>query len=139
MEEFISDTVKINCNSEFIFALLSDMSLLSQAVSSAQIKGIEDFQSDTDTCSFKAEGVEVGIKIIDREPFKTIKYTGYKNIPFEFFVWIQLKELATNDTRMRIVLKAKLNFLMKTMFKGKIKNGLNQVVNRLANSLNNRQ
>ncbi|MDR0559357.1 MAG: hypothetical protein LBG92_04260 [Prevotellaceae bacterium] len=136
MQEFISETVKISRSSEFVFTLLSDMSMLSKAVSSAQIKEIEDFQSDADSCSFRVKGVEAGIQIIDREPYKTIKYTGYKNIPFDFFVWIQLKEIAPDDTRMRIVLRAKLNFMMKTMFSGKIKNGLNQVASQLAASLN---
>jgi carbon monoxide dehydrogenase subunit G len=136
MDEFVSDIVKVNRSAEQIYNLLADMSFFSQIASTAQIKEIEDFQSTQDTCSFKVRGMEAGIQIIDREPYKTIKYTGYKHVPVDFFVWLQLKEMAADDTRMRIVLKAKLNLMMKTLLKGKIKKGLDKIVHQIANSLN---
>jgi uncharacterized membrane protein len=136
MDEFISDIVKVNRSAEQIYNLMADMSFLSQMAASASVKEIEDFQSTQDTCSFKIKGMETGIRIIDREPYKTIKYTGYKNTPVEFFVWLQLKEIADDDTRIRIVLKAKLNLMMKTLLKGKIKKGLDKVVHQLSDSLN---
>jgi carbon monoxide dehydrogenase subunit G len=136
MDEFISDIVKINRNAEQIYSSLADMSSFSQMVAAAQIKEIEDFQSTQDTCSFKVKGMEIGLQIIDREPFKTIKYSGYKHVPIEFFIWLQLKEIASDDTRMRIVLKVKLNLMMKTLLKGKIKKGLDKIVHQIADSLN---
>jgi carbon monoxide dehydrogenase subunit G len=136
MDEFVSDIVKINRNAEQIYKLMADMSLFSQIAETANIKEIDDMQSTSDTCSFKVKGMEVGVQIIDREPYKTIKYTGYKNIPFEFFVWLQLKEIAENDTRIRIVLKAKLNLMMKTLLKGKIKKGLDKIARQISDSLN---
>jgi carbon monoxide dehydrogenase subunit G len=136
MDEFISDVVKINQNAEQIYNLLADMSFFSQMATTAQVKEIEDFQSTQDTCSFKVKGMEVGIQIIDREPYKTIKYTGYKYTPVDFFVWLQLKEVASDDTRLRIVLRAKLNLMMKTLLKGKIKKGLDKVVYQISESLN---
>jgi carbon monoxide dehydrogenase subunit G len=136
MDEFISDIVKIDRSAEQIYNLMADMSCFSQITSGAQIKEIEDFQSTQDTCSFKVKGVEMGIQIIDKEPYKTIKYTRYKYAPVDFFVWLQLKEMAPDDTRVRIVLRAKLNLMMKTLFKGKIKKGLDKIVHQISDSLN---
>jgi carbon monoxide dehydrogenase subunit G len=136
MDEFISDIVKINRSAEQIYNLLADMSFFSQIASTAQINEIEDFQSTPDTCSFKVKGMEVGLQIIDREPYKTIKYTGYKYAPVDFFVWLQLKEIASDDTRLRIVVRAKLNLMMKALLKGKIKKGLDKIVHQIADSLN---
>ncbi|MDR1887296.1 MAG: SRPBCC family protein [Prevotellaceae bacterium] len=136
MDEFISDVVKINRSAEQIYGLVADMSFFSQAVPDAQIKDVEDFQCTQDTCSFKVRGMELGIRIIDREPYKTVKYTGYKSVPFDFLIWLQLKEIAPDDTRIRIVFRAKLNLMMKTMFKGKIKKGLDKIVHQLSVSLN---
>ncbi|MDR1170206.1 MAG: polyketide cyclase [Prevotellaceae bacterium] len=136
MDEFISDIVKINRNAEQIYNLMSDMSFFSQMASTAQIKEVEDIQSTQDTCSFTVKGMEVGIQIIDREPYKTIKYTGYKHTPIEFFIWLQLKEIASDDTRVRIVLRAKLNLMMKTLLKGKIKKGLDKIAHQISDSLN---
>ncbi|MDR1583764.1 MAG: hypothetical protein LBS55_11020 [Prevotellaceae bacterium] len=136
MDEFISDVVKINRNAEQIYNSMADMSFFSQMAATTPIKEIEDFQSTQDTCSFKVNGMEFGIQIIDREPFKTIKYTGYKSAPIEFFVWLQLKELTPDDTCLRIVFKAKLNLMMKTLLKGKIKKGLDKIVHQISESLN---
>jgi carbon monoxide dehydrogenase subunit G len=136
MDEFVSDIVKINRNAEQIYNLMADMSSFSQIAATAQVKEVEEIQSTADTCSFKVKGMEIGIQIIDREPYNTIKYTGYKNVPVEFFVWLQLKEIAADDTRVRIVLRAKLNLMMKTLLKGKIKKGLDKVVHQIADSLN---
>ncbi|MDR1338507.1 MAG: SRPBCC family protein [Prevotellaceae bacterium] len=136
MDEFISDIVKINRSAEQVYGLMADMSFFSQMASSAPIRDVEDFQSTQDTCSFKVKGIEVGVQIIDREPYKTIKYTGYKYSPVDFFIWLQLKEIAPDDTRIRIVFKAKLNLMMKTVFKGKIKKGLDKIVHQISDSLN---
>ncbi|MDR1593432.1 MAG: SRPBCC family protein [Prevotellaceae bacterium] len=136
MDEFISDIVKINHNAERIYNAMADMSVFSQMIPTAQIKKIEDFQSAQDTCSFKVKGMEIGIQIIDREPYKTIKYTGYKQTPVEFFAWLQLKEIADDDTRLRIVFRAKLNLMMKTLLKGKIKKELDKFVYQISDSLN---
>jgi hypothetical protein len=136
MEEFVSETVKIRHGAERIYMFMEDMNLLTQAVSTARIPEVEDFQCTRDTCLFKVKGMETGLQIIGREPFKTIKYTGYGEVPFEFFAWLQLKEFAPDDTRMRMVLRAKMNFMTRMMFKSKIKSGLDAVVTHLAEGLN---
>jgi carbon monoxide dehydrogenase subunit G len=136
MEEFVSETVKIRHGAEPVFRFMEDMSLLAHAVSNVRMPEIEDFQCSRDACSFKVKGMETGLQIVEREPFKTIKYTGCGAVPFEFFAWLQLKELAPDDTRMRMVVRAKMNFVTKMMFKGKIKNGLDGLVAHLAEALN---
>jgi carbon monoxide dehydrogenase subunit G len=51
-------------------------------------------------------------------------------------MWIQLKEVAAYDTRMRIVVKVKLNMLMKLMVGSKIRKGLDAIATRLADAMN---
>ena len=136
MEEYISKTVNVNRAAEQIYTVLADMSFLEKAVPAAQIDDLQDFKATSDTCSFRVKGIETGLQIVEREPYKTIKYTKYGNSPFDFFLWIQLKELVPYDTRMRIVLKIELNMLMKFMAGGKIKKGLDAVADRLAEAMN---
>ena len=133
MKEYISKTVKINRMPEEIFNFLSDMSLFSQAIPKDKI---EDWQATRDECSFTAKGIAMGVKIIDRDPYKTIKFTGNGGVPAEFFLWVQLKEVAPYDTRMRIVLHIKLNMIMKMILKGKLQNGLDQMAEQIANAFN---
>lgn len=136
MQEYVSKIVQINRDSETVFLPLSNMELLGQAIATAQPKEIESFHATMDTCSFTVKGIEVGLQIIDRDPFKTVKYTNYAKTPIEFTLWIQLKEVKPYDTRMRIVLHTKLNMMMKMMLKGKIQKGLDQIADQLAAGFN---
>lgn len=133
MKEYISKTVRINRMSADVFAFLSDLSLFSQAIPKDKV---EDWNATPDECTFKVKGMQMGIRIIEREPYKTVKFTGNLAFPSEFFLWIQLKEVAAYDTRMRIVLHAKLNMVMKMLLKGKIQNGIDQMAEQIANAFN---
>lgn len=133
MKEYISKTVKINRLPADVFNFLSDMSLFSQAIPKDKV---EDWEATPDECTFKVKGAYMGIRIINREPYKTIKYTGTELVPTEFFMWVQLKEVAPYDTRMRIVLHIKLNMIMKMMLKGKIQSGIDQIAEQIANAFN---
>ena len=54
----------------------------------------------------------------------------------DFAFWVQLKEVAPNDTRVRMVLHAELNMMMKMLIGNKIQKGLDDAVTPLATSLN---
>ena len=60
-----------------------------------------------------------------------VKIEGEDGSPFDFTFWIQLQEVAPGDTRFRLVLAANLNMMMKMMVGGKIKGGLDQVVDQI--------
>ena len=136
MEEYVSKTVSINRAAEQIYTAIADMSFLEKAIAAAPIDEIQDLRATHDACSFKIKGMETGLQIVEREPYTTVKYTKYGNSPFDFFLWIQLKETAPYQTCMRIVLKVELNMLMKVMIGGKIKKGLDAAVDRLAQAMN---
>ncbi len=57
-------------------------------------------------------------------------------MPIDFAFWIQLHEVDADDTRIRLVLHADLNMMMRMMIGGKIKKGLDQAVDGLAEALN---
>ena len=134
MEEYKSKTGKINRMASDVYGVLSDFSRLKSLVPpSAEV---QDFQATEDGCSFNVKGVTMGIRIVDREENKMIKLEGTGKMPFEFFTWIQLKEVGPYDTRMRIVLHIKLNMMMKMFLKGKIQKGLDNAADRLAMMFN---
>ncbi|MDR0660052.1 MAG: SRPBCC family protein [Prevotellaceae bacterium] len=134
MEEYKSKTVKINRMASDVYGILSDLSKFGEIVPPSD--EVQDFEATTDECTFKVKGMIMGIRIVEREENKTIKLTGTGKMPFEFFSWIQLKEVAPYDTRMRIVLHIKLNMMMKMFLKGKIQKGLDSAAERLAMGFN---
>ncbi len=137
MDEYVSKVVKVNRMASDLYAIFSDLSMLSQLV--PPNAEIENFQSSTDECTFKVKGVEVGLCIIDREPDKTVKYTGNGKLPFDFFFWVQLKEVAPYDTRVRLVLHTKMNMMMKLMLKGKLQKGIDTFAEQMAAAFNGQQ
>ena len=133
MDTFESKIVHINGNAQAIFAKLSNLENLKPiiaAIPQDKIKA-EDIHLTADTCSFKVDPVgEVGIKIIEREEFKCIKFASDKS-PVEFNIWIQLVEKAPYDTKAKITFKADLPFMIKMFIKDKLAKGLDQIADLL--------
>lgn len=96
---------------------------------------VEEWNATEETCSFKAKGFTVKLRMVEREPHKLIKITG-DDIPFEFFFWIQLKSVAPDDTRMLLTLRAELNMMMKMMIGGKLQKGLDEMADKIAAAFN---
>ncbi len=93
---------------------------------------IEQWETSEDNCTFVIKGFgEAGLQFVEKEENKTLKLTGYGRSPFDFFLWIQLIEKDTYDTRMRITMHAELNAMMKMMMKKKLEKGINQLADGL--------
>ena len=113
-----SKTGKVPQPAEKIFTFLSDFNNFSHLIPRDKIK---DWQATSDTCKFSLSGMgDVGFKIIEKEPCKLIKVTGY-DTKFVFMLWIQLKVAAENDSRIKFTLHAELNPFIVNYFRGKIK------------------
>lgn len=103
----------INGSSERVFSFLSNFNNFKQLVPPDKIK---EWQSTEDTCHFTVEGIgETGLRIIEKEPNSTIKITGEEGGKFDFYFWIQLKEPAPYNTKIKLTIKADLNPMIKMM------------------------
>lgn len=122
----------ISSNEEVVFRTLSNLNNLEQLKSRIPQDKLEDLQFDADSVSFNVTGIgRIGFRIIDREPNKTIKFET-ENSPIAVNLWIQLKQLAENDTRMKLTLKADLPSMVKIMVDKKLKDGIEQIATVLA-------
>lgn len=136
MSTYESDIKTISSSEEMVFGILSDLNNLKKLQENPALTDkIKDLQFDADSCSFSVEGLgKVGFRIVEREPFKTIKLAS-ENAPVEVNVWIQLKQVAENDTRMKLTLKAELPTMIKMMVDKKLKEGINSIADLLAKTL----
>ena len=115
MADFISEVRTIPHNDDKIFAMLSDMSNLERVKDRIPQDKLKDFTFDTDTCSFTVDPVgPIQFQIIEREPNKTIKFST-TNSPVPLLMWIQLKQVADNDTKLKMTVRADLNPFIKPM------------------------
>lgn len=129
---YVSKIVSIRRLPEDIFRVLGDFNNLQRVVQGQ----VENWQSDRDQCSFTVRNVNIGLQIVEREEFKTIKIINSSSTPFDFRLWFQLKQVAPYDTRMRITIKTKLNMMAKMMLHNKLSKGINTLADELARGFN---
>lgn len=135
METYESNVVEIQASAQQIFSKLSNLENLQPLLANLPAEATEkvkDIAVTADTCQFTVDNFgQMGFKIIDREPNKTIKFTG-DNTPVEVYLWIQLVEKEAYLSKMRVTLKADVPFMLKMMVGSKLKDGVNQIATLLS-------
>lgn len=140
--KYVSDIQYIDHNNEIIFNYLSNFQNLSKYLTDdlleqlaekvPQVK-IQNFQSDADSCSFSVGGFgNAEIRIVEREPHKTIKVQGQGGIPIELSFWVQLLPVDAYKTKLRLTLHTEMGMMIKMMVGNKLEKGINQLAETLA-------
>lgn len=132
MEKYESKQQQIRRSAEQIYSALASFNNFSPMVEGR----VDEWSADDDVCSFKVKGMPVRLRMVEREPYKTIKIQGDDGTPIDFTFWLQLKEVAPYDTRMRIVVHAELNMMMRMMIGKKLQGAVDQMAEAIANALN---
>jgi carbon monoxide dehydrogenase subunit G len=132
IEKYESHQRQILKPAEMIYAALADFNNFTPLVADK----VDDWRVEGDSCSFKVKGFLVTLRMTEKEPGKLIKIEASDASPFGFTLWIQMKEVAPSDTRIRLVLHAEMNMVIKMMVGKKIQPALDQIVDQLANSFN---
>lgn len=98
---------------------------------------VEEWRADENSCSFKVKGFTVNLQIVAKEAPKYVKIqSGEGGVPIDFTFWIQLQPAGPYDTRMRLVLHAELNMMMRMMIGGKLQKALDQIAEAMAKAMN---
>ena len=133
MEKYESKQQQILKSAARIYPFISRFDMLTPALQDK----VEEWQATEDTCSFKVKGFTVGLRIEEKVENKHIKVVGDGgNVPMDFAFWIQLHQVAEGDTRIRLVLHAELNMMMRMMIGKKLQSGLDQAVEGFARAFN---
>ena len=137
ISKYVSDVKVIEHNQQIVFSYLSNFENLSAYLNSGLIERITqqvpqikitDFESDRDSCKFNITGLGIAeIKIVNREPFKTIKVESSGGLPLSFTFWIQLLPVDEYQTKMRLTLHADMSMMIKMMAGNKLQEGINQL------------
>ena len=133
MQEYISTQQQILRPAEQIYAAISRFDNLTPALADR----VEEWQADEERCSFKAKGFTVKLRMEERVEAKHVKIVGDEGgVPVDFAFWIQLHEVSAADTRLRIVLHAELNMMMKMMIGSKLQGAVDQIAEGIAKAMN---
>jgi len=140
--QYISDVKIVSHNQEIIYNYLSNFENLSKYVNEGllsklteqipQIK-ISNFESDVDSCRFQIAGMGLAeIRIIEREPHKTIKVSSSGSLPVTIVFWIQLLPVSAYETKLRITLNADMSMMIKMLVNKKLEEGIDRFADMLA-------
>ncbi len=117
-----------------MYAKLSNFENLSPIVEGK----VEEWSATEHHCSFKVQGMTVGLKM-DTEAMTETLAQGNHTIkvvadgaPVDFAFWLQLKEVAPSETRLRVVADVKLNMMMKMMVGSKLQKAVDTLAEQIA-------
>lgn len=94
---------------------------------------ISDWTADSDQCSFRMDLLgKVALSMVDKEPGKLVKISSDPSVSqYNFNLWIQMKEVDTNDTRIRVTIEPLINKVMLSMVKSHLKNFVDSLVDEI--------
>lgn len=140
--KYVSDVKIVHNNQEIIFNYLSNFENLSKYVNEGLLSKmteqipqiqISNFESDTDSCRFQISGMGLAeIRIIEREPHKTIKVSSSGSLPVSIVFWIQLLPVTAYETKLRLTLDADMSMMIKMLVNKKLEEGINRLADLLA-------
>lgn len=130
MGKIESKITKSEHSEEKLYAFVTNFNNFQNLIPEDKIK---NWQSDGDSCSFTIDGIgSAGLKIIEREPCKLVKITSEGSSPVNFLMWIQLKQVSENDTRIKITIDPQVNMMMMTMVKKPLKEFVDMLADRMS-------
>ena len=142
LSKYTSEVKLIEQNEQVVFNYLSNFENLATYLNSGLIEKITekvpqiritDFTSDRDSCKFNITGLGMAeIKIVNREPFKTIKVESSGGLPVSITFWIQLMPVTNFQTKMRLTLHAEMSMMIKMLAGNKLEEGVNRLADTLA-------
>jgi carbon monoxide dehydrogenase subunit G len=142
LEKYTSQVKLINHNEQIVYNYLSNFENLSGYLNSGLIEKITekvpqikitDFSSDRDSCKFNITGLGLAeIRVVTREPFKTIKVESSGGLPISLTFWIQLMAVDNFSTKLRLTLHAEMSMMIKMLAGSKLGEGIDRLADTLA-------
>ena len=121
------------CSAAQVYRVLSNMENLNRVKDLIPKDKIQEMDIEPDRVRLKVDGLaqKITIAIVDRIENDTIKF-GAEGIPMQANFWIQMKEVSPTDTRLKLTVKADIPMMFKFMIEKKLKQGLDQAADMLA-------
>lgn len=131
MATFESPIKTIAAPQEAVYNKFSNLSNLEAIKDRIPQDKIKDFEFDNDSVCFSVSPIgTLGMRIIEREPSKTIKFESEKS-PIQFNLWIQLISTGPYETKVKLTLKAELSMFIKPMVSKPLQDALNKMADMM--------
>lgn len=137
MVQFESNVKHVPYSQERVYGKLEDLNnlaLLKERLEQMREKlgdKIQDVTFDRDSLTLTVQGMNVTLRIIEREPCKCIKFEGEKS-PIPMNLWIQILPVSEGQAKMKVTVRAEVNMFMKAMVSKPLQEGVEKLADMLA-------
>ncbi|MBP3613277.1 MAG: SRPBCC family protein [Bacteroidaceae bacterium] len=132
MTQYESSVKQIPYSQERVYAKLEDLNNLEALKGKLPEDKVKEFTFDHDQATVDIPPIgKVTIKVVEREEPKCIKFEAVGS-PIPVNMWIQIIPDGSEASKMRVVAKAELNFMLRGMIEKPLKEGLEKIADTLA-------
>ena len=131
--KYESAVTKVAASAVQIYSVFSNLKNLERVKDLIPKDKVQELEIEAESVRMKVDGLgqKITILIVDKTENEVIKY-GAEGVPMDMNFWIQMKEVAPMDTRIKLTLKADIPMMFKMMLDKKIQQGIDQAAAMIA-------
>ena len=127
MAQYESSTYRIPYPQDRVYAKLEDLSNLEALKDKLPADKVKEFACDRDSVTADVPPVgKVTLRVVEREEPKCVKFAA-DNSPIPFNMWVQVIPDGDEASKMRVVVKAEINFMLKGMIEKPLNDALEKI------------
>lgn len=130
MAQFESNVKFVPYSQERVYNKLSDLNNL-EGVRERLGDKVQGLDFDSDTLTFTVQGITIALRIIEREPYKCIKFESDQS-PIPLNLWIQMLPVTSGQAKLKVTIRAEVNMFMKAMVTKPLQEGVEKLADMLA-------
>ncbi len=94
---------------------------------------VSDWESSEDRCSFQVDPLgRTGLQMVEKSPNSLVKIASIPEFSsYQFSIWIQLKQVTENDTRIKVTVEPHVNKMLLPMIKAPLKLFVNGLIDKM--------
>jgi len=125
-----SRIARVNTSEQQVYKFIADFRNFNNFIPEEQIS---NWNAEEDSCSFSVQALgSVSLNMIEREANKLVKIASDPGKSSQnFTLWIQIKEVEENDSRVKITIEPQVNAMMAAMVKGPLKKFVDQLASQI--------
>ena len=131
MEQIHSSEKEITAPQRVVFDVLSNVDNLTRLKERIPEDQLKDIVIGEDSISYKSPMGMVTLKLVEKEPNKTIKYSTVQS-PLPFDIWVQLLPITGSQCKMRVTVGLNMNSFMMAMVKKPLTDAVEKIAGLLA-------
>ena len=131
--KYESHIAKSTNNAANIYKVLSNLKNIERVQHLLPKDKVQEIEICEDCVRLKIDGLgqKIGIVIADKKENDVVKY-AVEDSPIPVTMWMQMKPMALDDTRLKLTVDADIPFMFRMMLEKKLQTGLDQAADMLA-------